>query len=85
MPLAHAILHVLDTTPRPVTAEIVLTFLPGFYSGPELARARSPEARLQLVNDRLETLQALDEVTAIADHHLGRLWKITPNGKAALR
>ncbi len=84
MTLSQSILHVLDTCPRPVAVDIVVTFLPAFYEGPDLTAAYSPEAKVRLVTAQLETLAAVDEVVAIADHHVGRLWKITPNGKAAL-
>lgn len=103
MTLAQAILNILETAPRPVTAEVILAFLPGFYEGPELPNSHnsppSPnsqktkkppttkaprETPLTTITTTLERLQALDEVLAIPHHHFGRLWKITPNGKAAI-
>lgn len=82
MTLPKAILNTLATMPKPVTAEILLAFLPGFIDVATLGKGE--KQRIGKLTAQLETLEAVDEVTAIPDHHAGRLWKITPNGRAAV-
>lgn len=75
MNLALAILNLLDTLPRPVTAGVVVAQLPAFYNAP---------VTIAQVEAELATLKETGDVHTQPRKHLGMLYSITPSGKAAI-
>ena len=81
MNLEVAILNVLDTTPRPIPADVIAAYVPQFLGQPAHA---DPDKAAALVLVACQRMKLTDDVLGIPNRDHGILWKLTANGKARI-